>query len=48
MCIRDRFTGVSIGNNQSFSVTAGGFQTYDGAVNVVDANVALTTSLTAI
>ena len=42
------FTGVPIANNQPFSVVAGGFQTYYGAVNVVSADVALTVSLTSI
>ncbi len=42
------FTGIPVGNNQPFSITAGGFETYLGSVNVVDANVAVGVSLTEI
>lgn len=40
------FTGAAIGNNQSFTIVAGGFQTYFGSVNVVNANVTADVTLT--
>jgi len=42
------FTGVQIGNNQAFSVTAGGYETYMGSVNVVNANITPTVTIVAI
>lgn len=42
------FTGVSIGNNKTFSINAGGYQTYFGSVNVVNADVTQTVSMTGI
>ena len=42
------FTGVPVGNNQAFSIVAGGFVTYTGSANVVDANVTVEPTLTAI
>lgn len=42
------FTGVPVGNNIPFSVTAGGYATYFGAVNVVSADVTQTVALTAL
>lgn len=40
------FTGVPIADNQSFSIIAGGFATYFGALNVANADVSQTISLT--
>jgi len=42
------FTGVQIGNNQPYAVTAGGYEVYAGAVNVVSANVTATVTMTAV
>ena len=42
------FTGVAIGNNQAFSIDAGGYQTYFGSVNVVNAHVPVAAALVAI
>jgi hypothetical protein len=42
------FTNVAIGDNQEVKVTAGGFLTYFGAIDVVNVDVTETLSLTAI
>ena len=40
------FTGVAVGDNQEVKVTAGGYQTYYGAVDVVNADVNETLTMT--
>lgn len=42
------FTGVGVANNQAYTITAGGYQNYAASVNVVDADVPVTPSMTAV